>query len=84
MEWIGYVGLTALAVCWIPQSVDTLRHGRCDVNLGFLILSAFGSAALALYAVLRHDTVFTLVNILTTSGALLNLFYKLLPRSRPE
>jgi MtN3 and saliva related transmembrane protein len=84
MEWIGYTGLTALAVCWIPQSIDTLRNGRCDVNLGFLILSALGSAALALYAVLRQDTVFTLVNILTTSGALLNLYFKLRPRTAPK
>ncbi|MCU0453756.1 MAG: lipid-A-disaccharide synthase N-terminal domain-containing protein [Bacteroidetes bacterium] len=80
MEYIGYIGLTALALCWIPQSVDTLRLGRCDVNLSFLVLSAVGSLSLAIYAVLRSDQVFILVNTLTTAGALLNLFYKIRPR----
>ncbi len=80
MELIGYIGLTALALCWIPQSIDTVRQGRCDVNLSFLILSAVGSLSLGIYAVLRVDPVFIIVNTLTTAGALLNLFYKLRPR----
>lgn len=79
-ELIGYIGLGALALCWIPQSIDTVRLGRCDVNLMFLVLSAVGSLSLALYAVLRSDPVFILVNTLTTAGALLNLYYKLRPR----
>lgn len=79
-ELIGYVGLTALALCWIPQSIDTVRLGRCDVNLMFLVLSAIGSISLAIYALLRSDPVFILVNTLTTTGALVNLFYKLRPR----
>lgn len=82
MDWIGYLGMTALAICWLPQSIDTVRQGRCDVTLGFLLLSALGSMSLALYAFLRADTVFVLVNILTTVGALLNLFYRLFPRDR--
>lgn len=80
MEIIGYIGLTALALCWIPQSIETVRLGRCDVNLSFLVLSAIGSLSLAFYAVLRSDTVFILVNTLTTAGAVLNLFFKLRPR----
>lgn len=79
-ELIGYIGLTALALCWIPQSIDTVRLGRCNVNLMFLVLSAIGSLSLALYAVLRSDLVFILVNTLTTAGALLNIYYKLRPR----
>ncbi len=82
MEWIGYLGMTALAICWLPQSIDTVRQGRCNVTLGFLFLSALGSISLALYAYLRADTVFVLVNILTTAGALLNLYYRLFPRKR--
>lgn len=82
MEWIGTVGLTALALCWIPQSVETIRRGVCDVNAAFLILSAVGSALLATYAVLRGDTVFIIVNILTTFGALVNIAVKFFPRPR--
>jgi lipid-A-disaccharide synthase-like uncharacterized protein len=84
MEWIGYLGMTALAICWIPQSIDTIRHGRCDVTLGFLLLSALGSTSLAVYAFSRADVVFVLVNMLTSGGAMLNLYYRLSPRRPAE
>lgn len=82
MEWIGYVGLGALGLCWIPQSLETIRLGKCFVNLYFLILSAIGSGSLIVYAVHREEVVFVLVNALTTSGALVNLYYKLFPRTQ--
>lgn len=81
MEWIGYVGLAAFALAWIPQSVETIRAGRCEVNLAFLLLAALGSAALAAYALLKQDLVFSLVNALTTLGALVNVYYKLKPKT---
>lgn len=80
MIWIGYIGLMAFALAWIPQSIETIRAGRCPVNMKFLLLSAVGSGALALYAVLLGDLVFSVLNGLTTAGALVNLFYKLFPR----
>lgn len=80
MQWIGYVGLVALVLCWIPQSVETIKLGRCPVNLAFLILSSIGSLSLAVYAVGLNDPVFTILNTLTTIGALINIYYKLFPR----
>jgi MtN3 and saliva related transmembrane protein len=84
MQWIGYVGLTALALCWIPQSMETIKQGRCPVNLTFLILSSVGSFTLALYAWSLGDPVFTILNTLTTLGAALNIFYKIFPRKPQE
>jgi lipid-A-disaccharide synthase-like uncharacterized protein len=80
MQWLGYAGLTALTLCWIPQSMDTIRLGRCPVNLTFLILSAAGSLLLALYAWHLGDPVFTILNMLTTLSAGLNILYKVFPR----
>ncbi len=80
MEWLGYIGLTALALCWIPQSVETIKLGRCNVNFTFLILSAIGSTSLAFYAFSINDTVFTILNALTTTGAMINIYYKVSPR----
>jgi len=80
MELIGYAGLIALTICWIPQSIDTIKLGRCPVNLTFLILSSFGSFCLAVYAFFLGSPVFIFLNILTTLGALLNIYYKLFPR----
>lgn len=82
MEWIGYVGMVAFALAWIPQSYDTIKAGRCEINLTFLLLAGLGSFSLMAYAVLKSDTVFATVNALTTAGALVNTHYKLKPRFR--
>jgi len=84
MQWIGYIGLTSLALCWIPQSIETIKQGRCTVNLTFLALSALGSFSLALYALSLGDTIFIVLNCLTTLGAVINIFYKLSPRTTTQ
>jgi lipid-A-disaccharide synthase-like uncharacterized protein len=84
MQWIGYAGLTALTLCWIPQSIETIKRGRCPVNLTFLILSSLGSLTLVIYAWSLGDPVFTILNTLTTLGAALNVFYKIFPRESQE
>ena len=80
MQWIGYVGLTALVVCWIPQSIDTIKQGECPVNLTFLFLTALGSLSLAFYALSLGNPVFTILNCLTTLGTAVNIYYKMFPR----
>jgi hypothetical protein len=80
MEWVGYLGLTALVVCWIPQSIDTIRHGECPVNLTFLILTALGSLCLAAYALSLGNVVFSVLNCLTTVGTAINVYYKVFPK----
>lgn len=82
MEWIGYVGMVAFALAWIPQSYDTIKAGRCEINLTFLLLAGLGSFSLMAYAALKSDTVFAAVNALTAAGALVNMYYKLKPRVR--
>ena len=80
MQWCAYVGLAAFSVAWIPQSIDTIKAGRCEVNALFLFLSMTGSLALMLYALMRGDPVFSMVNGLTTLGALVNMYYRRFPR----
>lgn len=81
MQWLGYVGLVMVAICWVPQSLETIRRGRCEINLLFLILSAVGSSCLMTYAFFGGDTVFSVLNAITTVGSSLNLYYKLFPRT---
>ncbi|MGH2568928.1 MAG: lipid-A-disaccharide synthase N-terminal domain-containing protein [Bacteroidota bacterium] len=80
MQWLGYMGLVALVVAWIPQSVETVKLGRCSINLEFLVLVLIGNVCLALYAWSIDDTVFGLLNSVSTVGVVLNIYYKLLPR----
>lgn len=83
MEWIGYLGVAAFALAWIPQCMDTVKAGKCPVNLSFLLLAALGSALLMLYAFLRDDMVFSILNAITTVGALINVLYRIHPRKEP-
>ncbi|MBI3297247.1 MAG: lipid-A-disaccharide synthase N-terminal domain-containing protein [Elusimicrobia bacterium] len=78
--WVGYVGLVAFALAWIPQSLDTIRAGRCEVNRTFLALAGVGSLSLTIYALQQGDPVFATLNALTTLGAFINLCYSLFPR----
>jgi MtN3 and saliva related transmembrane protein len=77
---LGYVGLVAFALAWLPQSWETVRAGECGANAAFLALSAIGSAALTAYAFSRRDWVFFTLNAMTTAGAVLNAWYRAFPR----
>lgn len=81
-SFIGYFGLAALALCWIPQSIDTIRKGTTSINHYFLMFSSMGSFSLMMYAHLQGDPIFFLLNSITTLGAILNLFFKFFPRKR--
>ncbi len=80
-SFLGYLGLFLVAICWLPQTIETIRAGKCGANTMFLILSAVGSICLVIYAIGRDDIIFSVLNSLTTMGALINLYYKLSPRS---
>lgn len=82
MNWVGYVGLIALTICWIPQTVETLREGVCEINKYFLMLSIIGSFSLMLYALSIGDPLFSILNSVTTTGALVNFFFKIFPRPK--
>lgn len=82
MEWVGYLGVAAFALAWIPQSLETIKAGVCRVNLSFLLLSALGSLSLMAYAMALHDKVFMILNFLTSIGALINVYYRLAPSAR--
>lgn len=81
-ECLGYVGLVAFALAWLPQSWETVSEGECGANAAFLALSAVGSAALTAYALVRRDPVFAALNGMTTLGALVNVWYRAFPRRR--
>ena len=84
MQWIGIVGLLALAAGWIPQTIETIKLKDSKVNMSFLILNLIGSISLTTYAIFLHDPVFTMLNSMTSLGALINLFYKVRALNRAK
>ena len=84
MEYISYIGLIVLTISWLPQSVETIKRGRSEINTYFLVLVAMGSTCLWTYAISIGNMVFSILNFLSTIGALLNLYYKRYPRKIPN
>lgn len=80
IEWVGWIGLSLLLLAWVPQTFETIREGKCSINLGFIILYVAASATLATYAYLIDDPVFMTLNLFLTLGSGLNFYYKLFPR----
>ena len=82
VQWIGWIGLFLLLLAWVPQTRETIKAGKTEVNLLFIILYVVSSATLALYAFLSSDSVFLVLNGLLTIGSGINLYYKIWPRDK--
>lgn len=85
MDWIevlGWTGFAVLIMAWIPQTMDTIKAGRTDMNIAFILMYVISSLLLTIYSVLENDHVFIALNALLTIGSGINLFYKLFPRKQ--
>lgn len=79
-EILGWLGFAILIMAWIPQTFDTIKAGKTQMNLAFILMYVFSSLLLTIYSVLENDLVFIALNALLTVGSGINLFYKLFPR----
>ena len=87
MDWIellGWTGFGILIMAWIPQTMETIKAGKTDMNIAFILMYVFASLLLTIYSVLENDHVFIALNGLLTVGSGINLFYKLFPRKQDE
>ncbi len=85
MDWIeilGWSGFAILIMAWIPQTLDTIKAGRTDMNIAFILMYVISSLLLTIYSVLENDHVFIALNALLTIGSGINLFYKFFPRKQ--
>ncbi|HEY9165639.1 MAG TPA: hypothetical protein VIS48_05705 [Candidatus Kryptonia bacterium] len=77
MKIVGLIGLMAIVACWIPQTLEVIKTRRSDMKLSFLLLYFAGSIALTVYA--AGDPIFVTLNLLTTIGSAINLYFKFFP-----
>lgn len=81
VELLGWTGFAILILAWIPQTYDTIKAGKTDINMAFIIMYVSSSLLLTIYSVLEDDAVFIALNAMLTIGSGINLFYKLFPRT---
>lgn len=80
VEILGWIGFAILVSAWIPQTWQTIKAGRTDISLAFILMYVSSSLLLTIYAFLENDHVFIALNGLLTIGSGINLYYKLVPR----
>lgn len=80
IEFLGWAGFGILVAAWIPQTLDTLKAGKTEMNIAFIIMYFSSSLLLTIYSVITEDPVFTALNALLTIGSGINMYYKLFPR----
>ncbi len=80
IEILGWTGFAILVSAWVPQTLQTIKAGRTDISLAFILMYVSSSLLLTIYSVLENDHVFIALNGLLTIGSGINLYYKLFPR----
>jgi len=80
LDILGYAGFVFLAVCWIPQTIDTIKQGKVSIKKSFLLFYVMGSGLLMLQAIGLHNLPLIILNSYTSLASLINLYYGLFPR----
>jgi lipid-A-disaccharide synthase-like uncharacterized protein len=80
VDIFGYAGLFFLAMCWVPQTIGTIKAGTVSIRRSFLVLYLFGSVLLFTQAFLIDNIPLILLNAFTTFSSSVNLFYGFFPR----
>lgn len=80
LDLLGYGGFLFLAICWIPQTVETIKHGRVAMEKSFLLMYALGAGMLMAQAIGLNNLPLILLNSYTTLASLINLYYGIFPR----
>ncbi len=80
LDLLGYGGFALLAICWIPQTIETIRQGKVAMQKSFLLMYAAGSGLLMAQAIGLNSIPLILLNSYTSLASLINLFYGIFPR----
>jgi len=55
METIGYIGGILLAICGLPETIRTIKDGRCHLGWPFLFMWFFGEILMGIYTLKLWD-----------------------------
>lgn len=80
LDILGYGGFVFLAICWVPQTIETIKNGRVAMQKSFLLMYAVGAGLLMLQAIGLDNLPLILLNSYTTLASLINLYYGIFPR----
>lgn len=71
---LGIIGLILIAVAWLPQVIEIIKTKKSGLNIKFALIYVIGSFALVIYSIQIKDTIFLILNSLTTLMSFTGLF----------
>lgn len=74
---IGAIGLLAVAISWIPETIRSIKTKKSGLEPRFNIVYMVGSFLLIVYAIGIWDYIFMILNVITFILATANLWYTL-------
>ena len=72
---IGLLGMALLVIAWVPEILETIRKKGKGLDLRYLLLVIGGNALLFIYSIQIGDLLFTALNLILLSMALIELYY---------
>jgi len=75
INYLGILGLILIALGWVPQTIQTIKQKKNNLNIKFNLLYTSGSLALLVYSIYIYDVVFILLNGFAFIMSGIGLFY---------
>ncbi len=76
IEFIGWLGAVAFAICGVPQAIKSVRTMRADdLSWAFLLLWLIGELAMIIYVLGTSVDLILLFNYFANLGCLLTILY---------
>ncbi|NPA47450.1 MAG: hypothetical protein GXO14_02245 [Thermococci archaeon] len=73
---VGILGMILLVGSWIPQTVETVRHRRCPLNIEFIVAYVVAASLLTVYSYAKGDWIFFTLNFLAALQSSINMIVK--------
>lgn len=77
IEIIGLLGIIAVAISWVPQTIAVFKEKKAHLELKFILIYSAGSILLLAYSILVVDWIYITLNCITTVLAGINLYFAL-------
>lgn len=75
LNYLGILGLILIALGWIPQTIQTIKQKKSNLNFKFNLLYSIGSLSLVIYSVYISDLIFIILNSLAFLMSAIALFF---------
>ena len=77
ISYLGVIGLILIALGWTPQTLETIKKKKNNLNLKFNLLYTIGSLLLTVYAITLSDTIFIILNGFAFLMSGIGLYYNI-------